>query len=153
MQSAQVGLTLGPAVGGFVLAASPAALWLGACCLSLRIPRLALMLERHLPQSALRTPAPDASPPWQHDESTNLRQQHPVPQMELRLDEPPASTRTRSSSGAPARTASTASRRCGVGRANTGSRFPPRRRRPRRLASAVQAPLRRGWAIGVDNRE
>jgi predicted MFS family arabinose efflux permease len=51
-----VGFTLGPALGGLALAASPAALWSGAAALCLVAAGLCLALERRLPQSARLAP-------------------------------------------------------------------------------------------------
>jgi predicted MFS family arabinose efflux permease len=55
--TAQAGFALGPALGGVLLAVSPAALWLpaAACCAVAGVAALAL--ERGLPFEARRTPA------------------------------------------------------------------------------------------------
>jgi MFS family permease len=52
----QLGFMVGPAVGGFVLARSPAALWLGAAALCLAAGAGAVALEERLPDEALLTP-------------------------------------------------------------------------------------------------
>ena len=52
----QIGFTLGPAIGGFALAASPTALWLGAAALLLAGGAASLALEHVLPESARRSP-------------------------------------------------------------------------------------------------
>jgi MFS family permease len=54
----QVGFTLGPAVGGFVLAYSPNAAWLGAAAFCAIGGGLAFLVETTLPARARRTPAP-----------------------------------------------------------------------------------------------
>jgi MFS family permease len=54
----QVGFALGPAVGGFVLAYSPSAVWLGAAALCAVGGLLAFLVETTLPDRARRTPAP-----------------------------------------------------------------------------------------------
>ena len=51
-----VGFAAGPAVAGFVLAVSPAALWFGAAAVLLVAGGAALALERALPGSVRRTP-------------------------------------------------------------------------------------------------
>jgi MFS family permease len=59
--SAQLGLALGPALGGVLLAQSPIALWLAAAATCLVAGASALMLERRLPDTARRArvrPAP-----------------------------------------------------------------------------------------------
>ena len=53
----QIGFTVGPAVGGFVLAFSPHALWVGAAVVCAVAGVAALALERGLPVHARRTPA------------------------------------------------------------------------------------------------
>jgi MFS family permease len=58
----QVGFTVGPAVGGFVLSASPTALWLGAAVLCLATGVAALALEPALPVRARRTPIASPAP-------------------------------------------------------------------------------------------
>jgi MFS family permease len=55
----QVGFALGPAIGGFALAASPTGVWLGAAALCLAAGGAALSLERSLPVAARRTPVPE----------------------------------------------------------------------------------------------
>ena len=52
----QLGFIVGPAVGGFVLGAEPTALWSAAASLCLLGGLYALVLERRLPNHALRTP-------------------------------------------------------------------------------------------------
>jgi MFS family permease len=52
----QLGFMVGPAVGGFVLARSPGALWLGAAALCLAAGAGAVALEERLPHEALLTP-------------------------------------------------------------------------------------------------
>jgi MFS family permease len=52
----QVGFTIGPALGGFVLAATPNGLWLLAAAVCLLGGAGALALERALPREAVRTP-------------------------------------------------------------------------------------------------
>jgi MFS family permease len=56
----QVGFTIGPAVGAFLLARSPTALWLVAAGMCLACGVAALLLERVLPAAARRTPVPVA---------------------------------------------------------------------------------------------
>lgn len=53
----QLGLAVGPAAGGFLLAASPTALWLSAAAVCGAGSVSSLLLERRLPREALRTPA------------------------------------------------------------------------------------------------
>jgi MFS family permease len=53
----QVGLTAGPAVGGFLLAASPSLFWLTAATTCAIFSAAALALEPRLPRDARRTPA------------------------------------------------------------------------------------------------
>lgn len=53
----QLGMAVGPAVGGFVLAASPSALWILAAVVCALGSAGALVLERQLPREALRTPS------------------------------------------------------------------------------------------------
>lgn len=55
--SRQLGMAVGPAAGGFLLAASPTALWLSAAGVCGAGSVGALLLERRLPREALRTPA------------------------------------------------------------------------------------------------
>jgi MFS family permease len=57
----QIGFSLGPAVGGFGLAAAPTAVWLGAACICALASVWALALEPSLPPEAQRTPAPAAA--------------------------------------------------------------------------------------------
>jgi MFS family permease len=52
----QVGFALGPAVGGFALAAAPHGTWLAAAAISVASGGAALALERRLPARAQRTP-------------------------------------------------------------------------------------------------
>jgi MFS family permease len=54
--SSQLGFTLGPVLGGVLLAASPNALWLSAAVVCGACAFAALALERHLPRAASRTP-------------------------------------------------------------------------------------------------
>ena len=54
----QVGFALGPALGGFALAASPSGVWFGAAALCLVAGVAAIALERILPRAARRTPVP-----------------------------------------------------------------------------------------------
>jgi MFS family permease len=54
----QIGFALGPAVGGFVLAHSPSAVWWGASVLCALGGLLAFLVETTLPERARRTPAP-----------------------------------------------------------------------------------------------
>ena len=58
----QVGFTVGPAIGGFVLASSPSALWLGAAVLCLLTGSAALALEPAIPARARRTPIASPAP-------------------------------------------------------------------------------------------
>ena len=53
----QIGFSLGPAVGGFGLAAAPTAVWLTAGCICALAGAWALALEPSLPPEAQRTPA------------------------------------------------------------------------------------------------
>ena len=53
----QLGMAVGPAAGGFLLAASPTALWLTAAIVCGAGSVASLLLERRLPREALRTPA------------------------------------------------------------------------------------------------
>ena len=53
----QLGMAVGPAAGGFLLAASPSALWLTAAVVCGAGSVASLLLERRLPREALRTPA------------------------------------------------------------------------------------------------
>lgn len=55
----QVGFALGPAIGGFALAASPAGVWLGATALCLVAAAASLSLERSLPPAARSNPVPE----------------------------------------------------------------------------------------------
>jgi predicted MFS family arabinose efflux permease len=57
----QVGFSLGPAVGGFVLDLSPSAVWLGAAAVCLAGSAVALTLEPVLPERARRTPVAAAA--------------------------------------------------------------------------------------------
>ena len=57
----QVGFALGPAVGGFALAASPSGVWFGAAVLCLLASVGALTLERTLPSTARTNPVPQAA--------------------------------------------------------------------------------------------
>jgi MFS family permease len=52
----QIGFTVGPAVGGFALAAAPHGTWLAAAAICVANGGLALALERRLPLQARRTP-------------------------------------------------------------------------------------------------
>lgn len=52
----QIGFTLGPAVGGFALSASPTAMWLGAAVLLVAGGAAALAADGVLPASARRSP-------------------------------------------------------------------------------------------------
>jgi MFS family permease len=54
----QIGFALGPAVGGFVLAYSPNATWIGAAAFCAIGGGLAFLVESTLPARARRTPAP-----------------------------------------------------------------------------------------------
>jgi MFS family permease len=54
--SSQLGFTLGPVLGGVLLAASPNALWIPAAIVCGGCAFAALALEPHLPQGASRTP-------------------------------------------------------------------------------------------------
>ena len=54
----QIGFALGPAVGGFVLAYSPSAVWLGAAAFCALGGALAFLVETTLPAKARTTPAP-----------------------------------------------------------------------------------------------
>jgi MFS family permease len=60
LTATQVGFTVGPAVGGILLARSPTALWLAAAAVCLACGLAALLLERVLPAEARRTPVPVA---------------------------------------------------------------------------------------------
>jgi MFS family permease len=51
-----LGLIIGPALGGVVLKHAPSALWIGAGAILVGASAFALLLERHLPEHALRTP-------------------------------------------------------------------------------------------------
>jgi MFS family permease len=59
--SSQLGFTLGPVLGGILLAASPNALWVSAAVVCGGCAFAALALEAHLPKTASRTPR--AAPP------------------------------------------------------------------------------------------
>jgi MFS family permease len=61
--SMRVGMALAPAIGGFALARSPAALWLGAAAICAATGASALLIEVRLPASARRTPMPSATGP------------------------------------------------------------------------------------------
>jgi MFS family permease len=54
----QVGFALGPAIGGFMLEASPSGVWVGAAALCALAGGLALVVEGALPSRARRTPTP-----------------------------------------------------------------------------------------------
>jgi MFS family permease len=58
LTTTQVGLTVGPAIGGLLLARSATALWLVAAGMCLACGAVALLLERRLPAHARRTPVP-----------------------------------------------------------------------------------------------
>jgi MFS family permease len=58
LTAAQLGFTIGPAVGGFLLERSATALWLVAAGMCLAGGLAALLLERALPAEARRTPIP-----------------------------------------------------------------------------------------------
>ena len=58
----QLGFMVGPAAGGFVLARSPYALWLGAAGLCLAAAAGAILLEERLPGAARVTPAKPRPP-------------------------------------------------------------------------------------------
>jgi MFS family permease len=53
----QVGFAAGPAAGGFLLAASPSVLWLGAAGVLICAGAVAVGLERAIPSQARRTPS------------------------------------------------------------------------------------------------
>ena len=55
----QVGFALGPAIGGFALAASPTGVWFGAAVLCLAAGAASLALERSLPVAARSNPVPE----------------------------------------------------------------------------------------------
>jgi MFS family permease len=55
----QVGFALGPAIGGFALAASPTGVWLGAAVLCLLASAASLGLERTIPTAARTNPVPE----------------------------------------------------------------------------------------------
>jgi MFS family permease len=55
----QVGFALGPAIGGFALAASPSGVWFGAAMLCLVASVWSLSLERSLPTGARSNPVPE----------------------------------------------------------------------------------------------
>jgi MFS family permease len=52
----QIGFTVGPAVGGFALAAAPHGTWLAAAAICVVNGAVAIALERRLPDQARRTP-------------------------------------------------------------------------------------------------
>ena len=54
--SSQLGFTLGPVLGGILLATSPQALWIPAAVVCGGCAFAALALEPHLPKAASRTP-------------------------------------------------------------------------------------------------
>ena len=54
----QVGFALGPALGGFALAASPTGTWFGAAAVCLLAGAGATALERSLPHAVRTTPVP-----------------------------------------------------------------------------------------------
>jgi MFS family permease len=58
LTTTQIGFTVGPAVGGLLLAHSASALWLVAAGMCLACGAAALLLERTLPAHARRTPVP-----------------------------------------------------------------------------------------------
>ena len=58
----QVGLTAGPAVGGFLLARSPSLFWLTAAAACVVFSAAALAFEPSLPREARRTPARAVEP-------------------------------------------------------------------------------------------
>lgn len=58
----QVGLALGPAIGGIGLELSPNGVWLGAAAVCATGSGIALLIERTLPAQALRTPMPATAP-------------------------------------------------------------------------------------------
>jgi MFS family permease len=55
----QLGFIAGPALGGFVLAAAPFALWSGAALLALLGAAYSLRFDRLLPEQHRRTPRSD----------------------------------------------------------------------------------------------
>ncbi len=55
----QVGFALGPAIGGFALAASPSGVWFAAAVLCLVASAWSLSLERSLPTGARSNPVPE----------------------------------------------------------------------------------------------
>jgi MFS family permease len=55
----QVGFALGPAIGGFALAASPSGVWFGAAMLCVVASVWSLSLERSLPMGARSNPVPE----------------------------------------------------------------------------------------------
>jgi MFS family permease len=61
LTTTQIGLTVGPALGGLLLAESATALWLVAAGMCLACGAAALLLERTLPTHVRRTPVPIAS--------------------------------------------------------------------------------------------
>jgi len=60
LTTTQLGLTVGPAIGAFLLERSPTALWATAAVACLVCGAAALLLERVLPRAALLTPVPVA---------------------------------------------------------------------------------------------
>jgi MFS family permease len=58
----QVGFMAGPALGSYLLARSPAGLWLGAAAACLLAAAGSLALERWIPKHAARTPGPERVP-------------------------------------------------------------------------------------------
>jgi len=60
--SFQLGMTVGPAIGGFLLAASPTGLWAGAAALVAVAGLGALTLSERLPEHARTTPATPTTP-------------------------------------------------------------------------------------------
>jgi MFS family permease len=59
----QLGFTVGPAAGGFMLALTPTGLWLGAAAVCLLAGGAALVLERSLPAAVRRTPVTERPEP------------------------------------------------------------------------------------------
>jgi MFS family permease len=58
----QLGFMIGPVLGSFLLARSPAGLWLGAIAVCLVAGVGSLALERQIPDHASRTPGPERVP-------------------------------------------------------------------------------------------
>ena len=52
----QVGFTIGPAAGGFLLAATPTGVWILAASLCLVAAGLSLAVEKSIPREARRSP-------------------------------------------------------------------------------------------------